>query len=195
MFAFSGKFDNHCLVDEHSALNAQSLIWSNYQMLVLIPDFSAILSFICRKALLSWTVLPAAIWITPFKLFALKALTHVDDVTALQIFYCDLAGVWTRSSNVVSKTCHLDHTEGDTPSEIWKHRVVVWDDSPQYADLNSALITKLLHHIKQEILLSLCNDPSNVVCKDMQWRVDILQFYCLKRRQCTHTNIFFCIII
>lgn len=195
MFAFSGKFDNHCLVDEHSALNAQSLIWSNYQMLVLIPDFSVILSFICRKALLSWTVLPAAIWITPFKLFALKALTHVDDVTALQIFYCDLAGVWTRSSNVVSKTCHLDHTEGDTPSEIWKHRVVVWDDSPQYADLNSALITKLLHHIKQEILLSLCNDPSNVVCKDMQWRVDILQFYCLKRRQCTHTNIFFCIII
>lgn len=195
MFAFSGKFDNHCLVDEHSALNAQSLIWSNYQMLVLIPDFSAILSFICRKALLSWTVLPAAIWITPFKLFALKALTHVDDVTALQIFYCDLAGAWTRSSNVVSKTCHLDHTEGDTPSEIWKHRVVVWDDSPQYADLNSELITKLLHHIKQEILLSLCNDPSNVVCKDMQWRVDILQFYCLKWRQCTHTNIFFCIII
>lgn len=195
MFAFSGKFDNHCLVDEHSALNAQSLIWSNYQMLVLIPDFSVIFSFICRKALLSWTVLPAAIWITPFKLFALKALTHVDDVTALQIFYCDLAGAWTRSSNVVSKTCHLDHTEGETPSEIWKHRVVVWDDSPQYADLNSALITKLLHHIKQEILLSLCNDPSNVVCKDMQWRVDILQFYCLKRRQCTHTNIFFCIII
>lgn len=120
MFAFSGKFDNHCLVDEHSALNAQSLIWSNYQMLVLIPDFSVILSFICRKALLSWPVLPAAIWITPFKLFALKALTHVDDVTALQIFYCDLAGVWTRSSNVVSKTCHLDHTEGETPSEIWK---------------------------------------------------------------------------
>lgn len=120
MFAFSGKFDNHCLVDEHSALNAQSLIWSNYQMLVLIPDFSAILSIICRKALLSWTVLPAAIWITPFKLFALKALTHVDDVTALQIFYYDLAGAWTRSSNVVSKTCHLDHTEGETPSEIWK---------------------------------------------------------------------------
>lgn len=150
MFAFSGKFDDHCLVDEHSALNAQSLIWSNYQMLVLIPDFSVILSFICRKALLSWTVLPAAIWITPFKLFALKALTHVDDVTALQIFYYDLAGAWTRSSNVVSKTCHLDHTEGETPSEIWKHRVVVWDDSPQYADLNSALITKLLHHINRK---------------------------------------------
>ena len=55
IIAFSVKFNDHSLVDEHSALNAQFLIGSNYQMLVLIPDFTSILCFTCRKALLSYS--------------------------------------------------------------------------------------------------------------------------------------------